>query len=168
MQPLILPLRLEDAPHVAHIFFHAIHEGTGTHYTAAQRQAWAGSAVEVERWALRLPQWHGFMAWQGDAPQGFMACQADGYLNMAFVLPAAAGQGVGKALYAATEAWARAQALPRLHTHASLAAQAFFTARGFDTLHAEEVQRQGQTLQRFAMEKWLDGRPAPTPVATKP
>lgn len=86
---------------------------------------------------------------------GFMTLTANGYLDMAFVLPEAMGTGVANSLYAAIEARASATGLSLLTTDASHLAQPFFAKHGWKTLAAQSVSKGGQTLENFRMEKPL-------------
>jgi putative acetyltransferase len=53
------------------------------------------------------------------------------------------------------EAAARNQELPRIFTEASLTARPFFERRGFVVVAAQQVEKRGQTLANFRMEKTL-------------
>jgi putative acetyltransferase len=155
MDARIRPLRPEDFRDAGRIFFCAVHEGTRHAYTAAERRAWAGDTIDLASWEARLKGLPGFVAEAVGEPVGFMTIDATGYVDLAFVLPSAAGRGIGAALLAAVEDWARAQGVAEMHTAASLAARPFFAAHGWHVAAAEEVQRQGVALRRFQMRKRL-------------
>lgn len=155
MEICIRPLADDDYAAAARIFFCAVHEGTRSAYTYPQRLAWGGQAIDLDRWQARIKTLTGFVAEQDGEPVGFMTIDASGYVDLAFVLPSAMGQGVGKALLAAVEAWAKENGALHLSTAASLVARPFFLTYGWHVLAEEQVQREGVILTRFQMRKTI-------------
>lgn len=149
------PLVTADAPDVARIFFCAVHEGTRHVYTARQRRAWGGDAVDPESWRTRLTDTQGFVATLGDEPVGFMTYDATGHLDLAFVLPSMTRRGIGRSLLHAVEFAVREAGARQLTTEASLAARGFFARHGWDVEAEETVERGGVGLRRFRMRKTL-------------
>lgn len=146
------PLTIGDAATVRAICLAAV-AGTGAHYTDAQRRAWASGLADLSAWQTRLERQSGIMALRSDVALGFMTLGEGGYLDMAFVHPDAAGQGIGRALHEAIRAMVRDRGAATMTTHASLAARPFFTALGWTVTGEEQVQRQGQMLRRFSMTR---------------
>lgn len=151
----IRELGVADAPHAARIYFCAIYEGTRAHYSFAQRRAWAGDRVDPEAWRERLAGQFGFVAERDGEPVGFMTIDAGGYIDLAFVLPTAAGTGVGRQLYQAIEQKAAALGADVLTTQASKAARPFFEARGWSVVAEQTVERSGVCLTNYRMRKVL-------------
>lgn len=151
----IRPLCAEDFRDVGRIFFCAVHEGTRHAYTLEQRRAWAGDTIDLSRWKDRLTTLAGFIAEEDGDPVGFMTIDRTGYVDLAFVLPSAAGKGVGGSLLNAVEHWAVANGATRLTSAASLVARSFFEKNGWTVLEEEEIDRQGVVLRRYQMQKTL-------------
>jgi putative acetyltransferase len=86
---------------------------------------------------------------------GFTDLEPDGHIDMMFVHPAHQGVGVATLLLATVEAAAIAQGVHRLFTEASLTARPFFEKRGFSILASQRVEKRGQFLINFRMEKTL-------------
>ena len=86
-----------------------------------------------------------------------MTLRADGLIDLAFVAPDVAGQGVAKPLYDAIEAEAKGRGLARLHAEASLLARPFFERQGWSVVGRQSVERDGVALTNFVMEKALAG-----------
>ena len=143
-----------DIGRLAQVFFDAVRCGPSP-YTEAQRAAWVPQVPSADDFAVRLEGQHIVIAGAANQPQGFMTLRADGYVDFAYVLPDARGQGLFRALYRAIEGEARNRRLDHLSTHASLMAQPAFRAVGFEVMHHEEVERNGQLLARALMEKRL-------------
>ena len=153
MKISIRPLSGDDYAAAARIFFCAVHEGTRSAYTYPQRLVWGGQAIDLDHWRARISKVTGFVADHADEPVGFMTIDRSGYVDLAFVMPSAMGQGVGKALLAAVEGWAKENGARQLSTAASLVARPFFLNCGWQVLEEEQVQREGITLNRFRMGK---------------
>ena len=74
---------------------------------------------------------------------------------MMYVHPAHQGMGIATNLLATVEAAATTQGLTHLFTESSLSARPFFERRGFHLIAAQHVERHGQGLTNFRMEKRL-------------
>ncbi len=90
---------------------------------------------------------------------GFGELEADGHIARFFCHKDFQRQGVGSQILNQIEAKAKSLGLRRLFVEASLTARPFFEKRGFQTIYREEVERRGQTLIRFQMEKSIDDGP---------
>jgi putative acetyltransferase len=143
-----------DAEATIEIFLRAIREVASKDYDPAQVDAWA-QVDNHEGWAKRRasrPTWIAIV--DGD-PAGFSDLALSGCLDMMFVHPRYQGMGVASALLRTVEAAAHDQALSCITTEASLTARPFFERRGFKVVAAQEVQKRGQILRNFRMEKRL-------------
>lgn len=152
--------REEDADALGEVFHRAVREGAAARYDEAQVAAWSPAAPAGRDWAERLSDADTVVATEAGAPVGFMSVGANGYLDLAFVLPEAMGRGVSDALYAVLEGRARAAGLCHLTTEASLLAEPFLTRHGWMIVARQEVERDGITLKNARMEKWLAVRAA--------
>lgn len=143
-----------DHAALGQVMFDAVRHSASP-YTPAQKEAWVPEARSGPEWDARLAAQTVLVATQGDEIVGFMSLAAEGYIDFACIRPAAQGQGLFRRLFDQIEALARERGEPRLSTHASLMAQPAFAAMGFVTTQPETVEVRGQSLDRFAMEKWL-------------
>lgn len=155
----IRPARAGEAAALAGVFFYAVRDGAapdagdaGSGYSEAERRAWAPSQPTPEDWDRRMDGLTTFVAERDGAPVGFFSVRADGYLDLAFVLPGEQRQGTGAALYDHMLDWARVQGLGHLTTQASLRLHPFLIRRGWCVLKAQEVTRRGVALRNFVME----------------
>ncbi|MEO0401590.1 MAG: GNAT family N-acetyltransferase [Pseudomonadota bacterium] len=147
-------MKAEEADTLGALMFDAIHHGV-SHYTSAQRMAWLHVSPRGQQWATRLAAQDVWVGVGEDDLLGFVTLDSAGYIDLAYVGAAAQGRGVFAQIYAVVERTARARALPRLRTHASLMAQPAFAAQGFHVTQHETVERAGQYLERAEMEKHL-------------
>lgn len=134
----------------------AIREGAGQ-YTPAQRAAWSPAPRFGEAWAAHLGAQDVWLAETDHRPLAVMTMAAEGYIDFAFILADAQGQGLFRRLYTALESEARRLGIVRLWTDASLHAKGPFEAMGFAVVCTESVERGDEQLKRFRMEKTLDG-----------
>ena len=142
-----------DLDAVIAIFLGAIREIASKDYDRAQVDAWA--QVDRAGWAerrLSRPTW---VAVRDQTLVGFTDLEPDGHLDMMFVHPAYQRIGIASLLLETVETAARDQGIPRLFTEASITARPFFEKRGFSLLAAQRVEKRGQTLTNFRMQKIL-------------
>lgn len=145
----------EDAEVLADVFYEAIHQGTGKHYTPAQQQAWAPSPGMPASWPSRLAALDVWIAQADGEVAGFMAATPQGYIDFTYVRPRWMGRAVAQALYDVILERARVSNLKRMTTHASLLARPFFAKQGWQVDEMEIVDRNGEQLKRFAMSLTL-------------
>ncbi len=143
-----------DAGATLDIFLRAIREVASKDYNPAQIDAWAKvDDPEVwAQWRASRPTWLAICEAQ---PVGFSDLKANGCLDMMFVHPDHQRKGVASLLLKTVETAARAQGHRRIFTEASLTARPFFQRKGFIVLTAQIVEKRGQTLPNFRMEKSL-------------
>src|SRR6476620_9046247 len=102
-KPALRPFLAEDTPALAAIFVAAIQELTGDDYSEAQQQAWASAADDEEQFGKRLAGELTLVATLQKSPVGFAALKGADQIDMLYVHPRAAGQGVASMLVEALE-----------------------------------------------------------------
>ena len=138
-----------DAGDLAVIFHRAVQAAEA--YTAAQRDAWSPTCPSAAQWAERLEGLTTLVAEHDGKSIGFMSLRDDGYLDLAFVDPDFARQGIEQALLDEILQEARRLGLRRLSTEASLVARAFFERHGWVVLQEQVVERRDVELTNFRM-----------------
>lgn len=154
----IRSFRPGDAPALRSVFHAAVHHLTSSHYSVEQRAAWAPAEYDASQWAARMQANQPFVAEaDGGTIAGFADLQSSpsGYIDMFFVAPVFARQGVGRALMAHIHAQAAQRGLVRLWANVSLAAEPFFVAQGFAVEARQAVERAGVVLHNARMGKAL-------------
>jgi putative acetyltransferase len=136
------------------IFLAAIREVASRDYTPDEIEAWA-QVEDRDAWATRRASRPSFIAECDGVTIGFSDLEQDGHLDMMFVHPAYQGIGVASLLLVKVEDEARRQGLDRIFTEASLTAKPFFERRGFTVVARQSVEKRGQRLTNFRMEKYL-------------
>jgi putative acetyltransferase len=102
------PYLPSDAPYLADIFRASIEELTGDDYSQEQQEAWAAAADDLTEFAERLKSRLTLIATMEGSPVGFAALEGTDKIDMLYVHPAAAGQGVAAMLVEALEKLAAA------------------------------------------------------------
>ena len=164
-KPGLRPYLAADAPVLAAIFIAAIEELTGDDYSEAQQQAWASVADDEEAFGKRLAGELTLIATLQNSPVGFVALKGPDHIDMLYVHPGAAGQGVATVLCEALEKLAGGRGAKSLTVDASDNAAEFFIKRGYVAKQRNTVTVNGEWLANTTMQKTLgDGaRPgAPT------
>jgi len=143
-----------DADLTMDIFLRAIREVASKDYNQAQVDAWA-KIEDREAWAKRRSSRPTWLVQCGSVSIGFADLEPDGHLDMMFVHPDYQGIGAASLLLMTVETEAKRQGLGRIFTEASLTARPFFERRGFTVLTSQTVEKRGQMLKNFRMEKSL-------------
>jgi len=146
----------KDLPYVAQLFHDTVHAINLGDYTRQQVDAWAPAQIDLERWKQRLAAEEVVVAESNGTITGFCSWDTTGYLDFLYVHHAFQRQGIASALYAAAEARLRARAIRRIHTQASLTAEAFFMRQNFRIVQRQTVHVRGVDLPNAVMEKLLE------------
>jgi putative acetyltransferase len=149
------PFLPADAPLLAEIFRASVAELTGADYSATQQEAWASTADDEAAFAARLANALTLLGTIDGAPVGFASLAGVERVDMLYVHPAAAGQGVGSMLIDALEKLAGSRGAPRLTADVSDSAQEFFRRRGFVAKQRNSVPLGNEWLANTTMEKRL-------------
>ena len=151
------PMLPDDAPVLAAIFRASIEELTEDDYNPSQQEAWASAAADEEAFGERLAKNLTLLATLEGSPVGFIALENNAVVDMLYVHPAAAGQGVGTTLYDAIEKLATARGAKQLTVEASDNAIEFFKQRGFVAQQRNSVTVGNEWLSNTTMKKALTG-----------
>jgi putative acetyltransferase len=149
------PMLPADAPVLADVFRASIEGLTGEDYTPEQQDAWMAAADDDEGFAERLGEQLTLVATLEGTPVGFASLKGADEVDMLFVHPAVAGQGVGTMLLDALEKLAGARGATKLTVEASDTAQDFFAARGYQPQYHNTVLRGDEWLSNTTMTKQL-------------
>jgi putative acetyltransferase len=149
------PFLAEDTPVLAAIFAASIEELTGEDYSEAQQQAWASAADDEEQFGKRLASELTLIATLENSPVGFASLKGADHIDMLYVHPSAAGQGVASMLCEALEKLAGGRGAKGLTVDASDNSQEFFSKRGYVAKQRNTVTVNGEWLANTTMQKTL-------------
>jgi putative acetyltransferase len=151
-----------DARRCAEIFRLSIEELAAEDYDADQREAWASRADDEDAFGAKLANALTLLAVIDGAIAGFASLKGGEEIDMLFVDPEFARQGVGRALVDALTRLAGARGAKRLTAEASDVAKPLFERQGFTAQKRNLVRKGDQWLANTTMTKPLVAAPPPT------
>jgi putative acetyltransferase len=162
-KPALRPYLASDTPMLTAIFVAAIQELTSDDYSEAQQEAWASAAEDEDAFGKKLADELTLIATVQNSPVGFASLKGTDTIDMLYVHPSVAGQGVGAMLVDALEKLAGARGAKSLSVDASDTALDFFKKRGYVMRQRNSVPHRGEWLANTTMQKQL----APASGATQ-
>ena len=161
MSVALRPYLPADAKRCAEIFRSSIEELAAEDYNEEQRQAWASRADDEQAFGARLAKALTLMAMIDGAVAGFASLKGADEIDMLFVDPEFARQGVGRTLVEALTKLAAARGAKRLTAEASDVAKPLFERLGFAAQTRNLVRKGDQWLANTTMSKTLAAPPTP-------
>ena len=153
-KPGLRPFLPADLPLLVDIYEESIAELTGEDYSESQQEAWIALA-EDESFAEKLTKGLTLVATVEGSPVGFIALKGNELIELFYVHPAVAGQGIGTMLYDAVEKLAGARGAARLVAEVSDNALPFFQKNGFQPQRRNTMPLGDEWLGTTTMEKRL-------------
>ena len=160
------PFLSADTLALRELFAQSIEELTQDDYDDDQRIAWVSVAEDAGTFGARLGGMLTLVVEVDGDYLGFAALKDNTLIDMLFVHPHYAGEGVGTALTEALEAIARARGAGTISADASDSAAEFFERLGYQPIQRNTVLRDDQWLQNTTMTKSL--KPADKTAGDKP
>ena len=144
-----------DTEQIIQLFYNTIHEVNIRDYTKAQVDAWTSVNMEVKVWTNSLKSKFTYVAEKDGKIIGFGELEANGHIDRFYCHKDFQGQGVGTNIFEKIELTARDLKINKLFVEASITAKPFFEKKQFIVVRKQEVERGGQKLINFIMEKLL-------------
>ena len=161
MSVALRPYLPADAKRCAEIFRLSIEELAADDYNEEQREAWAARADDEPAFGAKLSGALTLLALIDGAVAGFASLKGADFIQMLFVDPEFARQGVGRTLVEALTKLAAARGATTLTVEASDAAKPLFDKLGF-VAQKRNLKRVGdQWLANTTMTKSLGDEPKP-------
>ncbi len=155
------PFLPEDTVLLAEIFRESIAGLTADDYSEAQQEAWASAAADQAAFGKKLGRELTLIATLEGSPVGFAALAGKDKIDMLYVHPAAAGQGVGAMLIDALEKLAGSRGAAALSVDASDSARGFFEKRGYVARQRNSISVGDEWLANTTLQKQLAaGKPS--------
>jgi len=149
------PMLPDDAPLLAEIFRASVEGLTGDDYSPEQQEAWVSVANDEAAFADRLGGQLTLVATSMSVPVAFASLKGTDEIDMVFIHPSDARQGVATMLVDALEKLAGARGATRLTVDASDGAVDFFKGRGYAAQLRNTVLRDDEWLSNTTMTKQL-------------
>lgn len=158
------PFLPTDTMPLRELFAQSIEELTSDDYDEDQRLAWMSAAEDAEQFAQRLAGALTLVVHMDGQYLGFASLKDNKTIDMLYVHPDFAGEGVGRALVEALEAIAASRGATALTTDASETAEPFFAHLGYEAQSRNSVPLDDQWLSNTTMTKTLALKDLPDPV----
>lgn len=143
-----------DAGETLRIFHDAITITASADYTPEQIAAWARpDNRDVGGWDRSMLARESYVALVGEHLAGFSDVSTDGYIDMMFVSPRFARQGVARELLTFLELRARMMSASRLFSNVSITARPLFESFGFHVVDEQHPVTGGVVMTNFHMLK---------------
>lgn len=147
--------KLQDVEQIAQLFHDTVREINIRDYSSSQVGAWAPDDINFRDWARVCSERFTYVAEDEGVIAGFGELEFNGHIDCFYCHKNYQRMGVGSKIYAAIEAKAYELAINRLYVEASITAKRFFLNKGFYIITEQQVERRGETLINYAMEKFL-------------
>jgi putative acetyltransferase len=149
------PFLPADAMALRDLFAQSIEELTADDYDEDQRLAWAATAADANEFRARLGAMLTLVVHLDGQYLGFGSLKDNKTIEMLYVHPDFAGEGVGSALAGALEKIAQARGADTISVDASDTAVPFFEGRGYASVRRNSVPCDDQWLSNTTMVKPL-------------
>lgn len=150
------------------LFAQSIDELTADDYDEEQRLAWAATAVDADAFRNRLAAALTLVVQIDGEYLGFASLKDNKVIDMLYVHPEFAGEGIGTSLVEALEKIAGARGTSEISVDASDTAVPFFTGRSYVAVQRNSVPLDDQWLSNTTMTKSLAGTAPSSPPSVKP
>lgn len=144
-----------DLDDILELFYKTIHTVNKDDYTQEQLDAWAPKNADRARWESCLSKNHTLVVEDDGKIVGFADMGDTGYLDRLYVDSDYVRQGVASLLVQQLEKYARVKKVRFMNTASSITARPFFEANGYTVIREQVVERRGERLLQYLMEKKL-------------
>mgnify|MGYP003575755840 FL=1 len=151
----VRPGTAADAPALSALYEASVRGLGARDYSTEQVEAWASLTPPPEALAGRMADGRMRLVAELETVAGFIDVEADGHVDLLYVAPEAAGQGVARLLLETAEALAAAQGVTRLYAEASETARPVFERLGFRVTARRDFEVAGVPIHNWAVEKRL-------------
>ena len=162
------PFLPADTMALRDLFAQSIEELTADDYDDDQRLAWAARAEDAGEFRARLGAMLTLVVQVEGEYLGFGSLKDNKTIDMLYVHPDFAGEGVGSAIAGALEKIAGARGAEAVTVDASDTALPFFEGRGYAAVQRNSMPRDDQWLSNTTMIKPLTEQKAKAASPAKP
>ncbi|MGB9940545.1 GNAT family N-acetyltransferase [Methanosarcina sp.] len=155
MQKTVRLYNSEDCREIIKLFYDTVHTINLKDYNSAQLDVWAPEEIDVDTWDKSLSSTHTVVVESNGVILGFGNLDDTGCLDRLFVRKDFQGQGIASIIADESEKHAQQHGTLVITTEASITARPFFEKRGYQVVRQQSIERKGQTLTNFVMEKHL-------------
>lgn len=138
---------------IADLFHNAVHHSTRSLYTQEQCEAWAPTTIPYKLWQYRCETKRPFLYKINGRVVGFIEFDPDGHIDCHYVHSAYQRQGIGGILLEHVLSFTEVLTFEKYYVEASHLAKGLYLKYGFKIVEEKQVERRGQKIENFIMEK---------------
>lgn len=142
-----------DCKQIVELFYNTVHSVNKKDYNEAQLEAWAPNEINSSTWDKSLLEHYSVVVEKNSLIIGFGDLDKTGYLDRLYVHKDYQGLGVATIIVNQLEKYAQAKGVKIITTAVSITAKSFFEKCGYRTIKEQTVERKGQYLTNFIMQK---------------
>lgn len=150
------------------LFAQSVEELTADDYDEEQRLAWISAAEDAAAFGRRLSAGLTLVVQVAGEYLGFASLKNNRAIDMLYVHPYHAGEGIGTALVVALEKIAAARGSETIEVDASDTAVPFFERHGYEAVRRNSVPLEEQWLFNTTMRKHLTDRKSVAAPQSRP
>ena len=147
--------RSEDCKEIVELFYNTVHSVNSKDYNKAQLDAWASKDINISKWDKSLLEHYSIVIEENSIIIGFGDLDINGYFDRLYVHKDYQGAYVATRIVNEIEKYAQENRIKIITTHSSITAKPFFEKQGYKVVKEQVVERKGQILKNFIMEKTL-------------
>lgn len=147
--------RSEDCKEIVELFYNTVHSVNAKDYNEVQLDAWAPKDINISKWDKSLLEHYSIVIEDNSIIIGFGDLDINGYFDRLYVHKDYQGAYVATRILNEIEKYAQENEIKVITTHSSITAKPFFEKQGYKVVKEQVVERKGQILKNFIMEKTL-------------
>lgn len=147
--------RSEDCKEIIELFYNTVHSVNTKDYNQDQLDVWAPKDIDISQWDKSLSEHYSVVIEEDKVIIGFGDLDTNGYLDRLFIHKDYQGVGIATMIVNEIEKYAKENKIEIITTHSSITAKSFFEKQGYKVVKEQLVERKGQYLTNFIMEKSL-------------
>lgn len=152
--------RSEDCKEIVELFYNTVHSVNSKDYNEEQLDAWAPKDINISKWDKSLLEHYAIVIEDNSSIIGFGDLDINGYFDRLYVHKDYQGAYVATMIVKEIEKYAQENRIKIITTHSSITAKPFFEKQGYKVVKEQVVERKGQILKNFIMEKTLIFNPS--------
>lgn len=145
--------RSDDCTYTLKLFYDTVHSVNSADYTIFQLAAWAPKETDPLAWDKRLSESYTVVAEKDRTIVGFGSASDMGYFDLLYVHKECQRMGIATLIADDIERYFTENGIRIFTAEASVTARPFFEKRGFVVQAKQRVERGGQYLTNYKMQK---------------
>ena len=142
-----------DCNDIINLFYNTVHTINSKDYTKDELEAWAPKDLDLSLWDKSFLKNYTIVFILDNTIVGFGDITEDGYLDRLYVHKDYQRRGIAKEIVDNLECYVEKLGANIITTEASITAKPFFEKMGYKIIKEQQVERRGQYLTNYIMQK---------------